>query len=98
MVAFQRQLLKRAIEIAGGLRPLGIRLGAEEHTIALWLEGKATMPARIFLAAADLVLEDDIARATQDRRQQPRPPVPAPELAASATEIRPPRTSPASKF
>jgi hypothetical protein len=30
------------------------------------------MPDRIFLATADLVLEDDIARAARDRRVEPR--------------------------
>lgn len=72
MFAFQGQLLKRAIEIAGGIRPLSIRLGADEHALTFWLEGKATMPARVFLITADLVLEDDIARAAQDRRTRPR--------------------------
>jgi hypothetical protein len=72
MLAFQGQLLKRAIEIAGGTKRLSIRLGADEHAIGLWLEGKATMPARVFLITADLVLEDDIARAAQDRRSAPR--------------------------
>ena len=40
----------------------------------LWAfgEGKAKMPDGIFLATADLVLEDDIARAAHDRRVEPR--------------------------
>lgn len=95
MLAFQGRLLKRAMEIAGGARPLGLRLGVDEHTIVLWLEGKATMPARIFLIAADLVLEDDIARARQDRRQQPRSSFPAGMSANSSTQTQPPGASPA---
>jgi hypothetical protein len=36
------------------------------------MEGKAKMPDGIFLATADLILEDDIARAAHDRRIEPR--------------------------
>jgi hypothetical protein len=36
------------------------------------MEGKARLPERVFLKAADIVLEDDIARAAQDRRAAPR--------------------------
>src|SRR5690349_12191109 len=72
MLCFQGRLLSRAIEIAGGVKPLCLRLGADEHSVKFWMEDKASMPARVFLIIADLVLEDDIARASQDRRQQPR--------------------------
>ncbi len=72
MLCFQRRLLERAIQIAGGIRPLSIRLGADEHSLVLWLDDKAAMPGRAFLALADLILEDDIARAAQDRRLLPR--------------------------
>jgi DNA-binding transcriptional regulator YdaS (Cro superfamily) len=72
MHAFQQRLLKRAVEIAGGMRPLCARLGVSDHALGLWLQGKVKIPERVFLAAADLVLEDDIARAAQDRRSQPR--------------------------
>ena len=34
--------------------------------------GKARLPEQVFLKAAVMVLEDDIARASQDRRNQPR--------------------------
>jgi hypothetical protein len=71
-ITFQRQLLERAITIAGGATPLSVRLGVHEYALTVWLEDKATMPGRIFLALADLILEDDIARAAQDRRTRPR--------------------------
>ena len=74
MLAFQGRLLKRAIEIAGGIKPLCLRLGVDEHAVQLWLEGKATMSARAFLIASDLVLDDDMSRAAQDRRTGPRAP------------------------
>lgn len=69
---FQRRLLERATKIAGGSAPLCLRLGVHEHSLLLWTEDRAAMPGRIFLALADLILEDDIARAAQDRRVQPR--------------------------
>lgn len=71
-VAFQRRLLERAAEIAGGRAPLSIRLGVHEHSLALWADDRAAMPGRIFLALADLILEDDLARVAQDRREKPR--------------------------
>lgn len=74
MLCFQRRLLERAIQVAGGVRQLGIRLGVDEHSVLLWLDDKAAMPGRAFLTLADLILEDDIARAAQDRRQLPRRP------------------------
>jgi hypothetical protein len=73
VVAFQRRLLERATEIAGGRAALSVRLGVHEHSLALWAEDRAAMPGRIFLALADLVLEDDMARVAQDRRERPRP-------------------------
>lgn len=72
MLTFQARLLERAIKIAGGMRPLSIRLGIEEGDLKFWSEDKASMPGRVFLSLADLILEDDIARAAQDRRNGPR--------------------------
>lgn len=72
MLAFQGKLLGRAAEICGGWSALCVRLGVEGHSVRLWMEGKARLPERVFLRAADIVLEDDIARAAQDRRAAPR--------------------------
>jgi len=72
MLAFQGRLLNRAAEISGGWRALSTRLGVGEHSLRLWMDGKARLPEQVFLKAADMVLEDDIARASQDRRNQPR--------------------------
>jgi len=68
----QRKLLQRAAEIVGGNAELCRRLQIDRHTLEFWLAGRATPPDKVFLAAADLVLEDDIARATQDRRKATR--------------------------
>ncbi len=72
MLCFQHKLIARAIQLAGGTRPLSVRLGVDEHSLILWMDDKAAMPARVFLALADLILEDDVARAAQDRRSRPR--------------------------
>jgi len=72
MLAMQGKLLGRVAEICGGWSALCVRLGVEGHSMKLWIEGKARLPERIFLKAADIVLEDDIARAAQDRRAVPR--------------------------
>ncbi|HET7366246.1 MAG TPA: hypothetical protein VFJ70_21930 [Burkholderiales bacterium] len=72
MLAFQGKLLGRAAEICGGWSALCQRLGIEGHSLKLWVDGKARLPQQIFLRAADIVLEDDIARAAQDRRAGPR--------------------------
>jgi hypothetical protein len=62
------RLLARACDIAGGRDRLAARLEVEPHALEFWLAGRATPPDRIFMAVVDLVLEDDIARARQDRR------------------------------
>jgi DNA-binding transcriptional regulator YdaS (Cro superfamily) len=68
----QARLLKRAIDICGGWNALCARLGVNEHQLAGWLEGSVPLPTRVLLKAADIVLDDDIAWAAQDRRTEPR--------------------------
>lgn len=84
MLAFQARMLKRAAEICGGYTVLAEQLGVSEFKVRSWLEAKRPLPDTIFLKAADIVLEDDVARAAQDRRTNPRtrPPVKATELRA----------------
>lgn len=72
MLHFQGRLLRRAAEIAGDGPALAASLGVAYEALKLWMDGKARMPDRVFLAATDLVLEDDIARAAKDRRLEPR--------------------------
>ena len=72
MREIQARLLARAIEIAGGSSQLCDNLGVEAHALNLWLAGRATTPQRIFLALVDIVLDDDLSRAAQDRRRAPR--------------------------
>jgi DNA-binding transcriptional regulator YdaS (Cro superfamily) len=72
MLHFQIRLLRRAAQIAGDAPALAASLGVTEEALKIWMEGKAKMPDGIFLATADLILEDDIARAARDRRIEPR--------------------------
>ena len=72
MLDFQTRLLKRAVEICGGRDAARSRLGVSEHSLELWMEGRARLPNAVFLRAADIVLADDIARASNDRRREPR--------------------------
>jgi hypothetical protein len=68
----QHKLLQRAVAIAGSEEKLCDQLGLERHKLKLWLDARATAPQEILHEVIDLILEDDIARAAQDRRQQPR--------------------------
>jgi len=63
------RLLRRACDIAGGRERLASRLNVEMHALEFWMSGRATPPERVFLNVVDMVLEDDIARAAQDRRR-----------------------------
>ncbi|HZQ72172.1 MAG TPA: hypothetical protein VFB08_04585 [Burkholderiales bacterium] len=72
MRELQAKLLRRALEIAGSRAELAARLNVEEHAVGLWVKGRATAPDRVFQALVDLVLQDDIDRAAQDRRRAPR--------------------------
>ena len=74
MLAFQGKLLKRAAEICGGYAVLSAQLGVSDFRLRQWVDGKAPLPATVFLKATDIVLQDDIARAAQDRRINPRTP------------------------
>ena len=65
-------LLRRAAEMLGGYEALAKFLGAEEHAINFWLHARAKPPERVIFALVDLVLQDDIARAREDRRRTPR--------------------------
>jgi len=86
-MAFQGKLLARAAEICGGWTALCIRLGVEGHNMMLWVDAKARLPQDVFLKATDIVLEDDIARAAQDRRAAPRAVHEVPTASASPAAL-----------
>jgi hypothetical protein len=72
MQHLQPKLLQRAVEIAGSEDKLCQQLRTEPHAFKLWLTGRASAPADVLHAVIDLILQDDVARAAQDRRQHPR--------------------------
>ena len=86
------RLLARACDIAGGRDALAQRLDIELHSLEFWLAGRATPPERVFIAVVDLVLEDDIARARQDRRKD------ALQRAFAGPLLERPATPPAAKL
>jgi hypothetical protein len=72
MLELQPTLLRRAAEIVGGRQQLCEYLGVSRARLNLWLESRIRLPDPIFLRAVDLILQDDIARASHDRRQASR--------------------------
>jgi ribosome-binding protein aMBF1 (putative translation factor) len=72
MLQLQPRLIARAVEIAGSAQQLAARLGVDEHAVRLWQTSRATPPQQVFLELVDFILMDDIARAAQDRRREPR--------------------------
>ena len=72
MRELQPKLFRRAIAIVGDAQKLCTRLQVDPHSLQLWQEGRATSPGWVLQLVIDLIVEDDLARAAQDRRQQPR--------------------------
>lgn len=65
-------LVERAVQIVGGVDRLAAYLEVPEHRVQFWRNGTATAPTHIVVDLVDLVLKDDVARAEQDRRREPR--------------------------
>jgi hypothetical protein len=72
VLEMQPRLLRRAVDIVGSRAALCEYLGVSDTRLELWLAARVRLPDPIFLRAVDLVLKDDIARATHDRRHHPR--------------------------
>lgn len=72
MLELQVSLLNRAQQIVGGRRDLREFLGVSDECLAFWLASRVRLPDALFLKIVDLVLRDDIARASDDRRHRPR--------------------------
>jgi hypothetical protein len=65
-------LLERAAVIAGGYVRLSACLGVSDARLDLWRQARARIPDPVFLMLVDLVLQDDLSRAADDRRRRPR--------------------------
>ncbi len=72
MLDMQPRLLVRATEILGGEEALCRRLGVSRVQLRAWLTRQAKIPDRVFLSVVDSVLRDDVERASEDRRREPR--------------------------
>lgn len=72
MLDLQPTLLTRAAEIAGGSERLCEYLGVSPQCLDRWRTAHDRLPDDVFLKIVDMVLRDDMARASGDRRQQPR--------------------------
>lgn len=68
----QGRLVTRAAEITGGLPALASHVGATEALLAMAQQHRLPLPDKVFLALVDIVLNDDIRRASADRRSGPR--------------------------
>lgn len=68
-----RKLVRRALIVCGGVRPLCALLGVSEDQVEAWLEG-LPMPRPLLLRTVELVLDDHEAWMAQDRRADARPP------------------------
>src|SRR5215210_3050375 len=53
--------LERASAVKGGIGSLATFLGVSESTVALWMQGKATLPAAMFEKVLDILLDGDMA-------------------------------------
>lgn len=72
MRALQPRVLRRAAEILGGEDHLCLCLHIEPPALRMWIDDQAAAPARVVHQAIEIILKDDLVRAAQDRRKQPR--------------------------
>ena len=72
MLDLQPKLLARAAEILGSEEALCHRLHVSPARLRIWRGGLTDLPVGVFLVLVDIVLRDDVARASEDRRVQPR--------------------------
>lgn len=56
--------LARASAVKGGIGSFAVFLGVSESTVALWMKGKATLPAAMFEKVLDILLDGDMAALT----------------------------------
>lgn len=52
--------LRRAAQIAGGVKELSAKLGVPSEELALWVQGTKRVPLPVFLRAVDIVVAYDV--------------------------------------
>jgi CheY-like chemotaxis protein len=65
--------LERASAVKGGIAKLAAHLAVSESTLALWMKGKATVPASVFEKVLDVLLDGDMAALTGSVRTEVKP-------------------------
>jgi CheY-like chemotaxis protein len=65
--------LERASAVKGGIAKLAAYLAVSESTLALWMKGKATLPAAMFEKVLDVLLDGDMAALTGSGRTDVKP-------------------------
>jgi hypothetical protein len=69
--------LERASATKGGIAKLAAHLAVPESTLALWMKGKATLPAAMFEKVLDVLLAGDMAALMgSPPTSSPRRPIP----------------------
>ncbi len=59
LISLEVRVLRRAIELMGGERPLAKRLRVPMHDLQMWLDGTEKPTRALFLAAVDVLIEHD---------------------------------------
>ena len=84
----RRRALQCAVSIAGGRKQLSLLLKVSERSLDLWLDSGGRIPPSVFFRAVDLIVEDDMARAAQDRRACVRADLPDDDMHRAAQDRR----------
>jgi hypothetical protein len=66
--------LRRAADLAGGEAGLARRLGVSDKEVHLWVRGLIDPPADVFLAAAEIVTQDELTALRETQPAEPEKP------------------------
>ena len=58
----QAHVLARAAEVLGGVDELASRLEISSGVVRVWMEGKLSLPQRVFFELVDIISEADARR------------------------------------
>jgi hypothetical protein len=58
----QAHVLARAVEVLGGVDELASRLDISPRVVRVWMEGKLSLPHRVFFELVDIISEADALR------------------------------------
>jgi hypothetical protein len=58
----QAHVLARAVEVLGGVDELASRLEISSGVVRVWMDGKLSLPHRVFFELVDIISEADARR------------------------------------